>query len=196
MTYGYCRVSTGHQTNDHQQQQIKAYCKENKIKIDSFVTETTSSKKHDRQIFNLVAKVKKNDKIIVFEFSRLARSIIELNKITSDLLTKQVELHVVATNLIIDNSIESQTLVFAFGLASQIERDMISERVTAGLKASKAKGVKLGRKKINYKNHELLPDIKKYVDLKINKADICKLVKISRGKLYKILEANGLHERG
>lgn len=36
-------------------------------------------------------------------------------------------------------------MVFALGVAAQIERDMISERTKSALKARKAEGVKLGR---------------------------------------------------
>jgi DNA-binding transcriptional ArsR family regulator len=62
----------------------------------------------------------------------------------AQVLQKGASIHVV-TGKPVDASIESQCMVFAIGIAAQIERDLISERTKSALKARKAEGVKLGR---------------------------------------------------
>lgn len=108
------------------------------------VVETISSRKTDREIYTVVENMQAGDTLIVTELSRLARSMIELNGIIAEVLKKKASLRVV-TGQVVDESITSQSLVFALGIAAQVERDMISERTKSALRARKAAGVKLGR---------------------------------------------------
>jgi len=142
--YGYCRISTTAQDADRQQKDIFEYAAKHGMLAPEIITETISSRKQDREVFALVDRLEVNDILIVTELSRLCRSMIELNGIIASVLKKGAAIHVV-TGKPVDESIESQCMVFAIGLAAQIERDMISERTTSALKAKKAEGVKLGR---------------------------------------------------
>ena len=70
---------------------------------------------------------------------------------------------------------------------AQFERDVISERTKAGLKAARARGARGGRKpKLNAKNIEqaqtLLQDQRNTMD------DVAKLLKVSRSTLYRALQ--------
>lgn len=142
---GYARVSTDQQDAERQRLDIYDYALANGLNITKFVIETVSSRKKDREIYSVVNEMKKDDVLIVTELSRLARSMIELNKIVGNVIELGGTIHAVVGNHKIDESIVSQTLVFAFGIASQIERDMISERTKSALHARKAAGIKLGR---------------------------------------------------
>lgn len=144
--YGYSRISTNGQDADRQQLDIHEYAAKNGMAAPEVTTETISSRKEERQIFALIEGMKKGDVLIVTELSRLCRSMIELNGMIADVLRKGASIHV-TTGKPVDASIESQALVFALGIASQVERDMISERTKSALRARKAEGVKLGRPK-------------------------------------------------
>lgn len=143
---GYCRVSTDKQDSERQKLDIYAFAQKEGIAVNRIVDDTVSSRKADRQIYDLVESLQEGSILIVTELSRLARSMIELNGIIASILQKGIILRVTSGPVdTVDASIASQTLVFALGIASQIERDLISERTKSALRARKAQGVKLGR---------------------------------------------------
>ncbi|MGL5257490.1 MAG: recombinase family protein [Proteocatella sp.] len=142
---GYARVSTDKQDADRQRLDIYDFALSGKMQITEFVAETISSRKADRQIYDIVDALNKDDVLIVTELSRLARSMIELNEIVSKVIKAGATIKAVVGGYTIDDSIQAQALVFAFGIASQVERDMISERTKSALAARKAQGVTLGR---------------------------------------------------
>ena len=74
MTYAYLRVSTDQQDLNNQKQEIESYAKRRHLKIDEWVEVEISSRKNmrDRRITELIQGLKKGDKLIVSELSRLA----------------------------------------------------------------------------------------------------------------------------
>lgn len=98
-----------------------------------------------RQFGQLLGILKEGDIIIASEISRITRKLYDLFKIAGYLNEKKVKLYTVKDNYTLDNSIQGQTLLFAFGLAAQIERDMISQRVKEALARKKKEGVRIGR---------------------------------------------------
>lgn len=142
--HGYTRISTNGQDAERQQLDIHEYAAKHGMAAPEIITETISSRKEDRQVFALIDGLERNDVLIVTELSRLCRSMIELNCMIAAVLSKGACIHVV-TGKPVDDSIESQCVVFAIGIAAQIERDLISERTKSALRAKKLEGVKLGR---------------------------------------------------
>jgi len=142
---GYARISTDKQELDRQKKDIYEFAEKQGLAVNKIFNETISSKKADREIYKVIDSMSKGDILLVTELSRLARSMIELNKITGEAIEKGIIIKVVVGGYTIDNSITSQALVFAFGISAQIERDMISERTKSALKAKQAQGVTLGR---------------------------------------------------
>lgn len=141
---GYARVSTDKQDAERQRLDIQKYCEAQGLALARVEEETISSRKTERKIYELVASLKKGDVLVVTEMSRLARSMIELNGIVSDILRKGAELRV-CDGQKVDASKESILMVTVLGYAAQTEREMISERTKSALRARKASGVKLGR---------------------------------------------------
>jgi len=142
---GYSRISFDKQEEERQKLDIYEYAEKNSLAVTKFITESISSRKNNREIYNVIDSMGKGDILIVTELSRLARSMVELNSITSDAIKKGIVIRVVVGGYVVDDSIQSQTLVFAFGISAQIERDLISERTKSALRAKKAQGVTLGR---------------------------------------------------
>jgi DNA invertase Pin-like site-specific DNA recombinase len=190
-TYGYIRISTDKQETDNQKHRINEYAAKEGIKVNSWITETISSRKDDREIYQLIDSLKPGDLIIVTELSRLGRSsVTEIFKILGTIQDKKGGLYVIQDGIEIESgkmSVQAETMVFALGIASRLERDLISERTKAGLAARKAQGIKLGRpigySVLNGRESEL----DKYLKLGINKSAIAKLMGVSRGAVYNFL---------
>lgn len=142
---GYARISTDKQELDRQKKDIYEFAEKQGLAVNKIFNETISSKKTVREIYSIINDMSKGDILIVTELSRLARSMIELNKITGEAIEKGIIIKVVVGGYTIDDSIASQAMVFAFGISAQIERDMISERTKSALKAKQEQGVTLGR---------------------------------------------------
>jgi DNA invertase Pin-like site-specific DNA recombinase len=163
--HAYLGISTNHQDLDTQKLEIKTYAEAKNLKIDFWQKVKMSSRKNnkDRGIDELLAGLKKNERLIVSELSRLGRSMWELVEIIKEIKAKKIEFHSIKENLILKNGesdISSDTLIFAFSLAAKIERDLISQRTKAGLARAKAEGKKLGN-----------PNLKADITKRIEKAD-------------------------
>ncbi len=81
----------------------------------------------------------KGDVLLVNEFSRLGRSLLDILDILKTLKEKEVLVHIVRDKLILGDDISSKLMVFMFGLVSEIERDLIKSRVQEGVKNHRAK---------------------------------------------------------
>lgn len=168
MNYCYLRISTSLQDEQNQRQGVENKAKQLGIKIDKYIIDKVSGTKEpsERNLGRLLRKMKKNDIIIVSEISRLARRLMMLFRIVEIIQKKEVKLYSVKENFALDNSIQSTVIVFAFGLASSIERDMITLRTKEALAYKKAQGVKLGRPVgSKTKNHKLNPYKDKIIKL-------------------------------
>jgi len=151
---GYVRVSTNKQDSENQKSAIhEAVLKLKDTKLSIIHEEVISSRKDDRQIYEIVENLKENETLIVYELSRLGRSIGQIHKIIEVVKEKKASILVIVNDLKLgygltkDESIKSDVMIFALGLGAQIERDLISERTKNALRARKEQGVTLGRPK-------------------------------------------------
>lgn len=154
MIYGYVRVSTQEQSVDSQKNTISRHCIEQKMMVDEWIELEMSSRKSTalRRIDELLGKLQPNDTVIASELSRLGRSIKEtLNTIEIILKDKQSRLVLIKQNLDLNpnapNNMTNKILITVFSMMAELERDFISERTKEGLRASVAKGIKLGKPK-------------------------------------------------
>jgi DNA invertase Pin-like site-specific DNA recombinase len=200
MTYGYIRVSTEKQDYDNQKHGILEYANKHKLGNVEFIEETISSRKklEDRDLFNLLNRLKEGDILVVSELSRLGRSILEIMTIFKTLTEKGVQTHIIKGGFIIggdDNKIQSSVLVFAFGLSAEIERELISQRTKEALARKKAEGVKLGRKKgakvkSKLDGHE--KEIVALLDKEIPVASIAKIFNVARSTMINFIKSRNL----
>jgi DNA invertase Pin-like site-specific DNA recombinase len=144
----YCRVSTGDQSCERQERNLKAFARRASYKVVSTFKETASGADDDRPERNKVmalARAREIDAILVTELSRWGRSTQDLVRTLDDLHGWKVS--VLAQNgLSFDLSTPTGKLMRTImaGLAD-FERDIIRERVKSGLQAARARGVRLGR---------------------------------------------------
>ena len=147
MIYGYIRVSTDHQHTANQHHEIELFTAKNDMKIDKWVEEVISSRKplHERRLGKVLKKLKKGDILIATELSRLGRNLLEVMGILQECLEKDCQIWTLKENYRLGADIQSKVLAFAFSLASEIERQLISERTKISLQRLKDEGRHLGR---------------------------------------------------
>ena len=94
----------------------------------------------------LLDTARKGDVVIVWKLDRLARSLRQLIDTTVMLNEHGVELHSLTEN--IDTTTPSGKLTFhSFAALAEFERDILRQRVNAGLKAARRRGRVGGRPK-------------------------------------------------
>lgn len=143
----YIRVSSTKQTLEHQRYEMQCYSRRQALHVDKWIEETVSTRKSltKRKLGELLETIKKGDVLIACELSRLGRSLLEIMRILEICLSKECQVWTIKENYKLGHDIQSKVLAFAFGLAAEIERNLISQRTGASLANLKAQGQKLGR---------------------------------------------------
>ena len=144
---GYIRVSSTKQTCAHQRFEIRQFAAKNGIHVDRLVTETISSRKplSKRKLGMLLNDLHDGDILISCEISRLGRSLLEVMGILETCMNKNCQVWTIKERYRLGNDIQSKVMAFAFGLAAEIERNLISQRTKASLDNLRARGKRLGR---------------------------------------------------
>ena len=190
--FAYLRVSTDMQDLNTQKLGVLEYCAAQKLGVPELVEDTVSSKVdwRQREIGVLLGSCVADDVIVVSEISRLARSTLEVLEIMQAAAGAQVAIHVVKNAMVMDGSLQSKIYATIFGLAAEIERDFIAQRTREGLARVRAEGVILGRPPGESKTLALDAHAKKidhYLELKLNKRAMAKLLDVSPNTLYQWL---------
>ncbi len=186
MIYGYIRVSTDKQTVENQRFEVVEFCKQKEIIVDKWIEETISDTKelNHRRLGKLVRKMKSGDILICTEFSRLGRNLLMIMSILNDCMQKDVRIWTIKDNFRLGDDISSKVLAFAFGLAAEIERNLISQRTKEALARKKAEGVILGRPKGKKSSKKKLTgkekQIKEMLEAGISYSAIARYLKVHR----------------
>ena len=137
MYLGYVRVSTGKQTVENQMFAIEDFCAHQNppIHIDDWIIETASGMKHfdKRKLGKKLQSVTSDDTIISTEITRLGRSLLMIFSIMAYCLGKGCGIWTIKEGWRLGDNLTSKVLAFAFGLAAEIERALISERTRDAL---------------------------------------------------------------
>lgn len=145
----YLRVSTIEQDLEKNKADILHLANEKNLGKVEFVQEKVSGKVSwkQRKIGPLLSELTKGDVILLSEFSRLGRSMLECMEIISVALHKGIRIYTVKGGWQLDNSIQSKVMAMVFSMAAEIERELISKRTQEALQTRKLAGVTLGRPK-------------------------------------------------
>ena len=147
MIYAYVRVSTAEQSYASQQYEIRKWATDTGQVIDRWESESVSGTivPGKRKLGRLIRRLKRGDLIVCTEISRLGRNMLMIMSILNDCAAKGIRIHTIKDNFSLDNDLNSKIIAFAFALAAEIERNLISQRTKEALANLKASGVKLGR---------------------------------------------------
>jgi len=146
----YARVSTSTQTAENQLLDLRATAARAGYQIiTEFVDSGISGAKGraDRPQLDALLKAatqRKFEMVMVWDISRLGRSLQNLVEILTELQSLKIDLFFQQQGL--DTSTSSGRMMFSvFGALAEYERELIRERVIAGQQRAKAQGRKLGR---------------------------------------------------
>jgi DNA invertase Pin-like site-specific DNA recombinase len=186
----YGRVSTNNQSVSNQLHDLKEVCERNGWTIvDEYIDEGISGThgRDKRPEFDRLLKDvnrKKFDGILVWDISRLGRSLQHLVSFLNDVMSKDIDLYIHKQG--IDTGTPTGKMMFGFiSVMSEYERTLIVERVKSGLETAKRKGKKLGRPtNVNDDTRNVVVELRKS-GMSLNK--ICKTVGIGSGTVYRLL---------
>ena len=148
----YARVSTDKQAVDMQLAELEAYLKKREwVLFQEYIDQGYTGGNSKRPAFSQMmgaARKRKFDVLLVWKLDRLGRSL-------KDLINTLDELGALGIDFIsyenqLDTSTPTGKLVFhVIGAVAEFEKDIIRERVKAGLENAKRKGKRLGRPPIS-----------------------------------------------
>jgi DNA invertase Pin-like site-specific DNA recombinase len=186
MIYGYIRVSTDKQTVKNQRYEINQFCEKNILTVNKWIEEVISGTKkiEERKLGKLIKRMKKDDILICSELSRLGRNLLMIMSILNECMNRDIQVWTIKDNYRLGNDISSKVLAFAFGLSSEIERNLISQRTKEALARKRAEGVTLGRPKGSRSKNKKLSgkesEIKALSDKHISKSAIARIFGVHR----------------
>ena len=135
------------------------------------------------------AGAEKFDKIIVWDITRLGRSLSDLIATLNEVQKSNVDLQFLQNDL--DTSTAGGRMIFQIcGAIGEFERSLIRERVKAGLENAKKQGKKLGRPStMNESTKAAIIELKKK---SMGVKAIAKILKVGCGTCYTVLKAEEL----
>ena len=148
----YARVSTlnGGQDPTMQTRELEEYCQRRGWEVfDCYIDNGVSGKKDSRPQLNRMmqdAHERRFSVVVVWRFDRFARSVSHLLRALETFNALGVQF--VSLSEQVDTSTPTGKMVFTvLGAVAELERNLIVERVRAGLRHARAKGKRLGRPK-------------------------------------------------
>ena len=148
----YARVSTSDQSTESQLLDLRRYVRERGWDIfKEYVDEGISGTKDSRPALNELmddARKRRFDVVLVWRFDRFARSTKHLILALEEF--KNLGVDFVSFQENIDTSSPLGSAIFTIiSAVAQLERDIIAERVKAGLRRARENGKKLGRPRVD-----------------------------------------------
>ena len=189
MIYGYARCST----NEEQQDVGRQVRELNEKGAAEIYTEYISGTKEDRAELNkLLDAAQFGDTIIATEVSRITRSTKQLCEIIEQ--AKATGIKLVLGTFVVDCTSEldpmTEGMLKMMGVFSELERNMISQRVKSGMANAAAKGKAVGRPTTTKDNipQTFLKHYPQYKIGKLNKAELARVCELSYPTIFKYLK--------
>ena len=184
----YTRVSTESQSVDMQLSDLRGYARQRGIEVYREYCDIGVSGSRDRRpqldILMDDARKKKIDMVLVWKFDRFARSTRHLINALHEF--NHLGIHFVSFMENVDTSSPAGKVLFTvISAMAEFERDLIRERVRAGLENARKKGARLGRPPMaSEERGELISDLRSRGH---SIRDIAKRVKASPAFVHKTL---------
>ena len=190
MIYGYARCSTNEKMQDINRQVREL--KQQGATDTTIYLEYESGMKEDRtELKKLLNAVTPGDTILATEVSRITRSTKQLCDIIE--LAKERRIKLILGSFVVDCSKEldpmTEGMLKMMGVFSELERNIISQRVKSRMQNAKAKGKTIGRPATTSENipHIFYKHYPKYKKGEINKKELSRICNLSYPTIYKYL---------
>ncbi len=158
----YARVSTKDQSCELQVRDLRAYCAARGFDLTrEYVDVGQSGAKDSRPELNKLmddARKRQFDAIVVWRFDRFARSTKHLLSALEEFRSLGIQFISYQENIDTSSAL-GQALFTIVSAVAQLERDLIRERVSAGIRNARANGKKLGRP-MRTVDHERILELK------------------------------------
>lgn len=139
---------------------------------------------------DLIGYARAGDLVVVSSMDRLARSVVDLNQIVTELVDKGTAVEFIHERVSFQPGASDPFAEFqlnVMGSFAQLERAISKERQAEGIRAAKARGVYKGRaRKLSA---EQLDEARKLIDTGVPKAEIARRLRVDRSTLYRALAA-------
>jgi DNA invertase Pin-like site-specific DNA recombinase len=155
----YARVSTKDQSCELQVRDLRAYCTARGLDlVREYADVGQSGAKDSRPELNKLmddARKRQFDAIVVWRFDRFARSTKHLLSALEEFRSLGIQFISYQENIDTSSAL-GQALFTIVSAVAQLERDLIRERVSAGIRNARANGKQLGRPKRAVDRKEIL----------------------------------------
>lgn len=181
---GYLRVSSVDQKTDRQLDGVR---------LDKVFSDTASGKDTRRpQLQECLRYVREGDRLHVHSMDRLARNLIDLQKMVEELTARGVAVRFHAEGLTFtgENDAMQKLMLQIMGAIAEFERANIRERQREGIAKAKASGKHLGRKASL--SDKQIGEIIGRIEEGEERSSIAKAFGITRQTLYRTLKRKGL----
>lgn len=195
--YGYARCSTDETRQDIERQTRELYSygvpdEQHIYREYAHGTDTGREALH-----RLLDKVVPGDTIVSTEVSRLTRSTQHLCEILG--IVQEKKLKIVIGSFVADCTAETfdpmtKGMLMMWGVFSEMERDIISQRVKSGMKNAAAKGAQIGRPHVTVDSlpREFWQALKLYQNGELSIKQMANLLQRSRTTIYSYLTIAGV----
>src|SRR5207248_251411 len=183
----YTRVSTEEQKTDLQLMDLKEYVRRRDYEIYNFYEDIVSGATKERKALDLLmddARKRKFDIVLVWKFDRFARSLKML--VDSLALFQELGIDFISYKENIDTTTSMGRLIFHINSAyAEFERDIIRDRVIAGIKAKREKIDTWGRRNIA---SDIQIQIQELIKQGVSIRQVAKTLHIAKGTVQKYMK--------
>lgn len=184
MMIGYARVSKEEQNLNRQIDQLTAYGAE------KIIQEKYTGTRRDRPgidtLFNIL---RPGDSLVVESISRLGRNTLDILLLTQELTMKEVQFISLKENMNTATP-TGKAMLQMMSVISELERNLLADRVREGIAASQKRGVKMGRPKITQEKLDVA--VRMYQSGDYSVKEIVETNQLSLGTFYKELNRRKL----
>ncbi len=190
----YMRVSTIDQHPETQLHDLRGLAAQRGFQIVQEYTDKISGAKARRPGLDQLladARRKKFDVVLVWSFDRIARSVRHFLEVLDELNQLQIEFISFRENIDTSGPL-GRAMIVIIGAIAELERNLIIERVRAGMRRARLEGRQIGRTPLEVNRAALLIDRERGMSLKdlakaygISKASVCRVIKDARQAVSK-----------
>ena len=192
----YCRVSTADQHPETQLCDLREMAKQRGYEMVHEYVDTISGAKSKRPgLDQLMADARRNrfDIVLVAAFDRVARSVRHFLEVLDELNHLGIEFISLRENIDTGGPL-GRAIVVIVGAIAELERNLIVERVKAGMRRAKLEGRRIGRTPLNINREQVVQDRRSGMSLTkvakkhhISRASVCRLVKESGASATRVI---------
>ena len=188
MKLGYIRVSS---LDQNEARQIEALLSAG-VEKDNIYLDKMSGKNTNRpRLKELLAFVRKGDKVVTESVSRIARNTKDLLAIIEDLNGRGVEFVSLKEN-IDTGTPQGRFMLTVFAALAELERESILERQREGIAIAKERGAYKGKAKIEVDHAEFAAVVKRWRDKEITAVKAMEILNLKPNTFYRRVKEMGL----